>query len=758
MADSLVNSAMRPLKLRKRPDLEARRHRYHGRSYWVVKEPVGLNYFRFHEEEFAILNMLDGKNSLQAIRDAFQSQFAPQRITLQDLQQFVGMLHRSGLVISHASGQGRQLRRRGDEKKKKELLGKFANVFALRFRGIDPERLLNGLLPWFGWLFTTWALCLFLMFGLAAGTLVLVNFQEFRAKLPTFEQFFAAHNWIYLGITMATVKVLHEFGHGLSCKKFGGECHEMGFMLLVFTPCLYCNVSDSWMLPNKWQRVFIGAAGMYVELILASIATFLWWFSVPGMFNFLCLSVMFICSVSTVMFNGNPLLRFDGYYILMDILEIPNLRQKSTEVVKRWFQSICLGLELQENPFLPQRNQFWFGAYTVAAVIYRWVVVVGIVLFLNAVLKPYGLQVLGRLFAITGFGGLIAAPLWSTIKFFRTPGRAAKMKKPRVAITAAVAAAAIGLVAFVPLPFWVHCAVEIQPIDGFQVRTMVPGYLVAFHKRPGDLVNQGDVIATLDNVELRAEIVKAKGELDVAKAQLDFLQIQARRDPSAVEIPAQVALVNAKQSIYDKLVERMQQLKVVSGAQGIVVEPPSKEAPKGQGAADQLPTWTGSPFAIENTNAYFAESDLICLVGRQNPASVGAKGIQDQMEAVIIIDQGEIELIDEGGKGDDVYIMLDAAPLSTLHGLLRRENISKTELKEVPPNLSLQSGGRLDTKMDADGKLKPISTSYQARISLDDHEIPLRAGYRGQAKIYLGWKSLGWRLKRIVMKTFNFEF
>ncbi len=118
MADSLVNSAMRPLRLRKRPDLEARRHRLpRCRTYWVVKEPVGLNYFRFHEEEFAILNMLDGQTSLQQIRDVFQAKFAPQRITLQDLQQFVGMLHRSGLVISHASGKGRQLRRRGEQKK-----------------------------------------------------------------------------------------------------------------------------------------------------------------------------------------------------------------------------------------------------------------------------------------------------------------------------------------------------------------------------------------------------------------------------------------------------------------------------------------------------------------------------------------------------------------------------------------------------------------------------------------------------------------
>ncbi|MFN5948030.1 MAG: hemolysin D, partial [Pirellulaceae bacterium] len=214
MADSLVNSAMRPVRVRRRPDLESRRHKYGGKSFWVVKEPVGLNYFRFHEEEFAILNMLDGKTSLQEMKDRFQSQYAPQRITVQELQHFIGMLHRSGLVISHAPGQGKSLRRRADTKKKKEWLGKIANIFALRFRGIDPERLLNRLLPWFGWLFTPGALIGALMLGLAALTLVLVNFNLFRSKLPTFEQFFAADNWLWLGATMAVVKVLHEFGHG----------------------------------------------------------------------------------------------------------------------------------------------------------------------------------------------------------------------------------------------------------------------------------------------------------------------------------------------------------------------------------------------------------------------------------------------------------------------------------------------------------------------------------------------------------------
>ena len=742
MADSLVNSAMRPLQLRRRPDLEAKKHRYHGRVYWVVKEPVGLHYYRFHEEEYAILNMLDGATSLQTIKDRFQAEFAPQRITLQDLQQFVGMLHRSGLVISQANGQGRQLRRRGDEKKKKERLGKLANIFALRFRGIDPEKLLNLLNPLTWWLFTVPALILIGLFGASALMLVLVNFQEFRSKLPTFEQFFAADNWLWLGATMAIVKVLHEFGHGLSCKRYGGECHEMGFMFLVFTPCLYCNVSDSWMLPNKWHRVFIGAAGMYVELILASIATYLWWFSEPGMLNFLCLSVMFICSVSTVVFNGNPLLRFDGYYILMDILEIPNLRQKATEVLKRWFQQYCLGLELPENPFLPQKKQLWFALYTVASVIYRWVVVFSIMMFLMKVLEPYGLQALGRLVAFSGLAGMIIQPLWQTIKFFRTPGKASKMKQKNVLTSLSIAAAVIAAIALVPLPFHVDCAVEIQPHDAQQVFAMVPGRLVSLHKQPGDAVAKDEPIAQLDNLDLQFQLVEAQGEYEMAVSRLRILEDQKFIDPAAkAQLDTQLEIVSSKAAQLNNVRERVAMLTVTAKEAGVIIPPPAKPVAKQVEAEQQLPTWSGSPFDSKNRTAFFSESDLLCLVG--NPA---------RMEAVLIVDQHDIDLVHEGDEAD---IKIDSARLETFSGKI--EKISEMEMAVAPENLGVQSGGRLDTEMDESGRLRPISTSYQARVPLENVDVPLRSGYRGQAKVYVGWKSIGWRVMRFFARTFRLE-
>jgi putative peptide zinc metalloprotease protein len=743
MADSLVNSAMRPLRLRRRPDLESRRHKYDGRVYWVVKEPVGLNYFRFHEEEFAILNMLDGETSLQTIKERFQSEFAPQRISLQDLQQFVGMLHRSGLVISHASGQGKPLRRRGETKKRKELIGKLSNIFAIRFRGIDPERILNALLPWFGWLFTTWCLMFALGVGLAALSLVAVNYQEFRGKLPTFETFFAANNWIWLGLTMGAVKICHEFGHGLSCKKFGGECHEMGVMFLVFTPCLYCNVSDSWMLPNKWQRIFIGAAGMYIELILASIATFLWWYSEDGMFNFLCLSVMFICSVSTVVFNGNPLLRFDGYYILMDLLEIPNLRQKATEILKRWFQKNCLGLELQENPFLPQRNQFLFGIYTVASFIYRWVVAFSIIMFLNQVLKPYGLQSLGRTIAVAGVAGMIVPGFIAIFKFFKTPGRASKMKRGNMLTSLAVASAILAFIGWFPLPFSVYCPTEIQPADAKEMRTLSAGRLLRWNKRPLEQIAQDEVLCELENLELKYQRAKAWGEFEAARIKLADLERSAAADASQIKyLRIQQEEVATKINMLQVLDDKLKNLVLRSPIAGTIYPPPPKDDSKAAKAQEQLPSWSGDPFDSSNSDIHFSEGDLICLVAPQ-----------PKMEGILIVDQHDRDLLE---IGDEVSIMLESARLESLTGKI--VGFSSSEIKEAPPQLAIAVGGSLDTKADETGRTVPISTSYQIRVELTADNVPVRPSYRGESKVHLKWRSIGWRLYRYFIKTFNFEF
>jgi putative peptide zinc metalloprotease protein len=744
LAESLVSSTSRPLTLRMRPDLSARRHRYHGRTFWVVKEPVGLNYFRFHDEEYAILCMLDGHSSLDEIKEEFERQFQPQKIAFTDLLQFVGMLHRSGLVISEATGQGHQLRKRRDQKKRRELLGKLSNVFALRFRGVDPERFLNWLYQYTWWCFTWPALIIVIVLALAAITLVGVNFDEFTRRLPAFHQFFGPKNWFYLGITMAIVKVLHEFGHGLSCKHFGGECHELGFMMLVFTPALYCNVSDSWMLPNKWARAAIGAAGMYVEFFLASVATFVWWFSAPGLVNSIALSVMFICSVSTLVFNGNPLLRFDGYYILMDLMEIPNLRQKATEITRRFFVWACLGIEQPENPFLPHQNQWLFGVYTVAAVIYRWIIVLSIVFFLNKVFEPYGLKILGQILGMAGFFGLVVQPVYELGKFFYTPGRMHKMKNERVTASVAALAIVLAVFLFVPFPYSVKCMFEVQPRGGRQIYTTLPGLIQQVNYRPGEAVREGDVLMELDNPDLRLELLELEGRWQLAAKEVENLNYLKLDDPTAsdqIKIAEEIRDSARKQYEEKKLELERLSVRVPSGVSGTVIPPPARDD-KMSAAQGRLPTWSGTPFDPKNRGALLTPTDLVCQIG--NP---------EDMEAVLIIDQAYIDLVK---KNDPVRVLLEAHTRKAYD--TKVEDIATNEMKSLPKGMSATGSGRVEAKMDpTTGQFRPLNTSYQARAPLSDVPGTLQAGMQGQARIYTGWQPLFQRTWRFLNKTFHFD-
>ncbi len=740
LADSLVSSSSRTLPIRMRPDLFARQHRYQGRIYWVVKDPVGLQYFRFEEEEFAILQMLDGESSLDGIGEQFERDFPPQTIRIEELQQFIGMLHKSNLVITDAAGQGTQLKKRRDERKSKERWATLANILSVRFKGIDPERILNFLHPYVSWFFSVPAMFCCLLLALSALTLVLVQFDVFRSRLPNFHTFFDAQNWLWLGITLAVTKVLHEFGHGLSCKHFGGECHEMGVMLLVLTPCLYCNVSDSWMLPNRWHRAAIGAAGMYFELVLASICTFIWWFTEPGPLNYICLNVMFISSVSTILFNANPLLRYDGYYILSDILEIPNLRQKASTILNRKLGKWCLGLEEPEDPFLPKRHQSFFALYTVASAVYRWVVTLSILYFLNKVFEPYGLKVLGQLIAVGAVYGLVVQPLVNGYKFFKVPGRLGKVVRWRMYTTLGVLAAVVAGVLLIPLPSHIYCALEVQPRGAVSVYVEQPGILEGVYVQPGDPVEAGQLLAELSDLSLESTIAELTGQRDAYESQLKSLYNLSydQRDITARIAAAKEGLADAENALAKSQQDR-DKLRLVAPRNGSVLPPAL--LPK-QSADGQLPTWSGSPLKEENLGATLMKGTKFCEIG--DPG---------RLEARLVVDQGDVDLL---AKGQRVEVML--AQSADFVYMSEIEKIAEKDMKTSPVHLSSLHGGELPTKMDEGGVPRPIGQVFEVRVPLpeDDRNL-LRIGLVGQAKVTTKPRTLGERLYRYLSRTFNFE-
>jgi putative peptide zinc metalloprotease protein len=513
----------------------------------------------------------------------------------------------------------------------------------------------------------------------------------------------------------------------------------MGVMMLVLTPCLYCNVSDSWLLPNKWHRIWIGAGGMYIELVMASIATYIWWFSEPGMLNQLALSTMFVCSVSTVVFNANPLLRYDGYYILADWLEIPNLRQKATQILQRKLSAWCLGLEEPPDPFLPQQNQVLFAIYSVAAAAYRWVVTLSIFWFLYEVLEPYGLKVISQMIATASIISLVVQPLWKVGKFFYIPGRLEKVKRKHLQGTLGVLAVVALFIFALPLPHRVFCALEIKPRDAKLVFVEVPGQLKEVFVRTGQFVHQGDVLARLTNPDLELAVADLQGKHAQYRAKLHGLS-HSRNDPdAAAEIaPVREMIKTLEEQLAEKRAD-LARLEIVAPADGTVLPPPNNGGQSD--APGQLKSWSGSPFAKKNIGATLPESTLFCVIGDPH-----------LMEADLLVEQDDLEFVREK---QDVAIKLDVLPHRTFHSHI--VEIATIDLKVMPQHLTTKAGGEAATKTDETGKEKPFNTSYQALAPIDDPEGILASGLKGRAKISTRWQTLGAQAGRYLARTFNFR-
>ena len=740
MAEAFRSSTSRPVGLRYRGDLVTNRQVYQGQAWYVVKDPIGLSYYRFRPEEYALLEMLDGEASLEDLKDNFEARFPPRRITVDEVSRFVSTLHRSGLVIGDRPGQGPQLNERRRQRVWSEWKNWLRSIMCLRFRGIDPDWILNKLNPWFGWLYSPPALMVAVVYIFTALMLVLVNFETFRSKLPEFHQFFASGNWFYLAAALGITKVIHEFGHGLSCKYYGGECHEMGFMLLVFTPCLYCDVSDSWMLPSKWKRMMIGAGGMYIELIIASTATFLWWNSHEGLFNQMCLNVMFVSSVSTLLFNANPLMRFDGYYILSDMLEIPNLRTKSSTSLSRLAKKWCLGVKLQDDPFLPKRHQGLFALYSVASTIYMWVLMISIFMFVWNAMKPYRMEAIGRMLALFGIYGLIVRPITGIYKFLKVPGRRDEVKSLNITVTAGVVAAIAAAICFIPLPQRVWCPAELRPRGEETVYVTVDGRLEEILVEANDRVAEGDELARFSNVDLELQIAELEGQESGYRARLASLERERFTDSAAgMEIRT---VEESLKSVEEQLVKKRQyqsELVLKAPRSGLVL--PSETVDEKPDPSGRLPGWSGSALAKKNIGATFAEGTVLCMVG--DP---------DHFEAVMIVDQSEVEFVQIGQRVD---LKLDAFPFETFRGAVNE--IAETHIEVGSERLSVKAGGSVPTTTDEMGREVPISTSYEVLMQVDDAENVFTPGMRGNARVEVGNRTVGQWLLRLFWQTFNFR-
>jgi putative peptide zinc metalloprotease protein len=723
----------RPLPLRARPDLLILPQRFGRDRYWLVKDPVALRYYHLRDEEHAILELLDGRMSLAEIRQEFEARFAPWRLPGEQLYAFVGRLHEMGLLVTDTPGQGGQLLERLRRQRSRGWIARLTNVLAIRFPGVNPEPLLRRLDPACRGLFSQAFLTIAAAVIAMAAGLVAGHFLLLKERLPDFHAFFTAENILALAAVMAGAKVVHELAHAVTCRHFGGECREVGLLLLVFTPCLYCNVTDAWTFPGKWQRMAVAAAGIAAELLLASIATLLWWHTAPGLLNTLCLNVMVVCSVSTVIFNGNPLLRYDGYYLLADWLEVPNLGPQSAGLLHRTLARWTLGIELPPDRWLPPRRRVFLMAYAVASAIYRIVVLIGVLWLTYRVLASHGLQVVAQAIVLATVIGAVVLPAAGAGRWLFDSARRPPIRRGKAALNVCLLLLLLAGLFFWPVPRRVSAPAVLEPRGGQRVYVLVSGRLEQ-SMAAGDVVRQGQDLARLVNLELHQQTAELEGQCRKFARRLADLRLRQSDPAIAAQIlPAEAALADCR----DQLSQRKQdeeRLVLRAPIAGVVLPPPAQEV---AGEAGELLPWQGSPLDEKNRGCFLEEGTLFCLVG--SPTS---------LEAWVMIDQADVHLVQ---PGQTVRMQWDFSPADIMQGTV--EEVARTDMKFAPRELI--HGSDLAVRIDEKGAARPQSAVYQARVRLEGSTADLRVAGRGRAKITVSPQPIAWQVWRYMQQTFR---
>ncbi|MBM80255.1 MAG: hypothetical protein CMJ78_06630 [Planctomycetaceae bacterium] len=725
----------RPLNLRKRADLVVHRQSFQGEAHWSVKDPLSLRYFHLREEEYFVFERLEAGATLHSIQNDFEREFAPKRIETRQLQSFLAMLHQERLVIANSPGQSNELLRTKMFRRRMKYFERLAGILAIQFRGIDPDRFLTWFAPKCGWMYSKVCVAFFLLLMLAAATLCAVQFQSFIAKLPEFREFISFQNAILLACTLACTKVLHEFAHAVTCKRYGGECHEMGIMLLAFTPCLFCNVTDAWMLRNKWHRIAISAAGMWVELTLASVCVFIWWFTVPGLLNIMCLNLIVVCSVTTLMFNGNPLLRYDGYYILSDYLEIPNLRQRASALLMSDIGTSLFGRSAPPDRLMPDRQRWFLRSFAMASYVYRWVVVLTILWFVHQAFHANRLAIVAQFITFIVLATMLLIPCWQLFTMLTNPVRSHDVSWTRFLLRGGAIIAVTSLLLLIPLPHRLKVPAVLEPKDAQRVYVTLSGQLIS-SVEAGQKVKKGETLAVLRNIEKEQEVAELDGQVKQQVTRLDSLEKRSFSD-SNVEIlipSARKRLAELKQQHAQQEAE-LQRLEIVAPTSGTVLEPTRVQQTN---ADDSLEQWQDSPLLKRNTNCYLTEGTELCLIGSP-----------EKHEALLAIDQSQVEFV---RPGQTVWLLMDAASSQAIEGKI--VELSEMDIDDVSVALLMHSD--LETIQSEDGKIKPLSTTYQARVEFES-AASLRTGGSGRAKILAEPLSLGKRLHRYLSRTFRFE-
>ncbi|GAB4278042.1 MAG: hemolysin D [Deferrisomatales bacterium] len=555
------------LKPRLRGHAELHRHHYRGELWYVLQDHSSGRVHRFTPEAYLLLGLMNGRRTVQEIWDVGRARLGDDAPSQEEMIRLLSQLHAVDLMHCDVPPDTEELLERFEKRQYGRLKQNLTNPFAVRIPLLDPDRFLARLRPAvrpaFGWVGA-------LVWGAVVGAAVFLaalHWPELTQDVT--DRVLAPGNLVLLWLTFPVVKAFHEFGHAFAVKVWGGEVHEMGILFLVFTPIPYVDASSASAFREKRRRVVVGAAGMAAELLLASLALFFWVNAEPGTARAVAYNAILIAGVSTVVFNGNPLLRYDGYYILSDLVEIPNLAPRGVRYLGYLVQRYALGVRNLEAPVATRGERAWFVGYTFAAFAYRLFVYASIILFVAS-----RFFVVGMLLAAWGVVGLVILPLGRALSALVTHP-AVRDKRVRAAALALAVAAAGGAALFAaPFPLRTRAEGVVWVPEQAVVRAGADGVVERLLAHPGARVRAGDPLVACSDPFLPAQVRLLEARLAELQALYDgqILEDRVQAEITREEMEAVGAELGRSR-------QRLAELTVRSPADGVFVVPGATDLP-----------------------------------------------------------------------------------------------------------------------------------------------------------------------------------
>jgi putative peptide zinc metalloprotease protein len=500
------------LKPKLRGTAQISRQYYKGERWYVVRDAASNQFHRLSDAAYRFVGLLDGTRTVGEAWDLVGGQLADDAPTQPEVIQILSQLYAANLVETDIPPDATVLLRRHKKQMQRKLQGRLMNVLFPRIPIWDCDRFLVRWMPAVRPLLSRFGAVVWL--ALVTVTIAMLIPEWNRVKTAAADSI-APSNWFYLWAVFVAIKFIHECGHAFACRRFGGEVHEMGIMFLVFVPTPYVDASTAWAFPSKWARMFVGAAGMIVELFFACFCAIFWIYATPGTLpSQLAYNAMLIASVSTVVFNANPLLRYDGYYMLSDYLEIPNLQQKSREYLMGLIKRHVFRIKAtQPLPSPTQRVQLF--VYGLLSTCYR--VFVGIMIILMVTWK---VPILGVLMAIGGLVTWIVVPVVKLFKYLTIEPELHRKRGRAWAFSGAVAAAVVLLVGIIRFPLSIYAMGIVQPAEQEILHARTPGWVRTIAAHDGDLLKKGDPIVICDDPELDSKITQLSSRIAEIKIRM----------------------------------------------------------------------------------------------------------------------------------------------------------------------------------------------------------------------------------------------